>query len=82
MLEQVEEKKKQNVITADTVAVGIARAGSDNPTLKADFVRDLVNFDFDEPPFSLIIPGDLHFTEIDALIAFAGAPREFRRLAK
>jgi diphthine synthase len=82
MLEQVEEKKKQNVITADTVAVGIARAGSDNPTLKADFVRDLVNFDFDEPPFSLIIPGDLHFMEIDALIAFAGAPREFRRLAK
>lgn len=82
MLYEVEVKKKQNVITADTVAIGVARAGSDKPTLKADFIRNLAGFDFGEPPFSLIIPGDLHFMEIDALIAFAGAPAEFRGLAK
>ncbi len=82
MLREVEEKKKQNVITPDTVAVGIARAGSGNPTLKADFVKDLASFDFGEPPFSLIFPGELHFMEIDSLIAFAGSPAEFRRLAK
>ena len=82
MLREVEEKKKLNVITLDTVAVGIARAGGNNPTLKADFVKDLVNFDFGEPPFSLIFPGDLHFMEVDSLIAFAGAPASFRRLAK
>ena len=82
MLREVEEKKKLDVITPDTVAVGIARAGSDNPTLKADFVKDLANFDFGEPPFSLIFPGDLHFMEVDALIAFAGAPAEFKRLVK
>jgi diphthine synthase len=80
-LAQVEEKKKRGVFTADTVAVGIARAGSDKPTLKANFAKDMVNFHFGEPPFSLIIPGDLHFMEIDALITFAGAPTEFRRLA-
>ena len=82
LLLEVEAKKKLDVITPDTVALGIARAGSDNPVLKADFVKDLVNFDFGEPPFSLIIPGDLHFMEIDALIAFAGAPKEFKRLSK
>jgi diphthine synthase len=81
-LQIVEDKKKQNVLTADTVAVGIARAGSDNPTLKADFIKNIVDFDFGEPPFSLIIPGDLHFMEVDALIAFAGAPKEFKRLSR
>jgi diphthine synthase len=82
MLLEIEQKKKNNVITPDTVAVGIARAGSYNPTLKADFIKDLTKFDFGEPPFSLIFPGDLHFMEVDSLIAFAGAPAEFRRLAK
>ncbi|MCW3983111.1 MAG: diphthine synthase [Candidatus Bathyarchaeota archaeon] len=81
-LQMVEEKKKQEAITPLTVAVGIARAGSNNPLVKAGFVKDLVDWDFGEPPFSLIIPGDLHFMEIDALLAFAGAPDEFRRLAK
>ena len=82
MLREVEEKKNLGVISQDTVAVGIARAGSNNPTVKADFVKDLVNFDFGEPPFSLIFPGDLHFMEVDALIAFGGAPTSFRRLDK
>lgn len=82
MLMEVEEKKKQNIITLNTVAVGIARAGNDNPTLKAGFVKDFMEFDFGEPPYCLIIPGDLHFMEVEALIAFAGAPLEFRRFAK
>jgi len=82
MLREVEKKKKLDVITPDTVAVGIARAGSNNPSLKADFVKDLANYDFGEPPYSLIFPGDLHFMEVDSLIAFAGAPADFRRFAK
>ena len=82
MLREVEEKKKMNIITPDTVAVGIARAGGNSPTLKADFVKALASFDFGLPPYSLIFPGDLHFMEIDALIAFAGAPAEFKRFAK
>jgi diphthine synthase len=78
----IEEKKKLGIITLDTVGVGIARAGSDNPVLKADYIQNLPNYDFGEPPFSLIVPSDLHFMEVDALIAFAGAPTEFRRLIK
>ena len=82
MLLDIEEKNKKGVVTADTVALGVARAGSDSPTLKADFVRDLLISDFGPPPYSLIVPGDLHFMEVEALIAFAGAPVEFRRLSK
>ena len=82
MLLDVEEKNKKGAVTSDTVALGVARAGSDNPTLKADFVKDLLSFDFGQPPYSLIFPGDMHFMEVEALIAFAGAPAEFRRLSK
>lgn len=82
MLLEIEQRKKMNAITPDTVAVGIARAGNNNPTLKADYVRNLSNFDFGEPPFSLIIPGELHFMEIEALITFADAPATLKRPAK
>ncbi|MCW4029631.1 MAG: diphthine synthase [Candidatus Bathyarchaeota archaeon] len=81
MLLEVEEKRKLGVLSGDAVAVGIARAGGEHPVMKADFVAELAKFDFGEPPFSLIIPGELHFMEVDALIALAGAPVEFRRLA-
>jgi diphthine synthase len=82
LLLQVEAKKQQGILTAETPVLGLARAGSDNPVLKADFLERLLEFDFGEPPFSLIIPGDMHFMEVDALIAFAGAPKEFKRLSR
>ncbi|MCL2691075.1 MAG: diphthine synthase [Candidatus Bathyarchaeota archaeon] len=81
-LQIVEQQKQQNTITPDTVAIGIARAGNNKPALKADFLKNLINFDFGMPPYSLIFPGDLHFMEVDALIAFADAPVELKRLFK
>jgi diphthine synthase len=82
MLLQVEQEKRLNMVTPKTVAVGIARAGNSNPTLKSDFIDNLANFDFGEPPYSLIFPGELHFMEVEALLAFGGAPETFRKLAK
>ena len=82
LLLQVEAKKQLGILTPETPALGLARAGSDNPVLKADFLERLLEFDFGEPPFSLIIPGDMHFMEVDALIAFAGAPKEFKRFSR
>jgi diphthine synthase len=81
-LQTVEQQKQQNIITQDTIAIGVARAGNNQPTLKADYIKNLINFDFGLPPYSLIFLGDLHFMEIDALIAFANAPIEFKRLLK
>jgi len=82
MLLEIEYRNKRNITTPENIAVGIARVGNNNPTLKADYISELQNFDFGKPPYSLIIPGELHFMEIEALIAFAGAPETFKRLSK
>ena len=81
-LSEIERKKEKGTVTEDTFAVGVARAGSNAPTLKADFVRNLLKYDFGEPPQSLIFPGELHFMEADALIAFAAAPEKIRSMVK
>ncbi|MDR2719421.1 MAG: diphthine synthase [Nitrososphaerota archaeon] len=81
-LQTIETKKQQNTINPDTIAIGIARAGNNQPTIKAGFIKDLITFDFGPPPYSLIFLGDLHFMEVDALIAFADAPVEFKGLFK
>jgi diphthine synthase len=82
MLQEIEAKKKAGAVADDALAVGVARAGSDKPTLKADFVCDLKEFDFGEPPMTLVFAGQLHFMEAEALIAFAGAPVKIRSLSQ
>ena len=81
MLQQTENKKHARVAVDNTLIVGLARAGSKQPTLKADFLSSLLNFDFGEPPMTMIFPGELHFMEAEALIALAGAPAKIRSLA-
>jgi diphthine synthase len=81
-LVKIEEKKKKDIAAASSLAVGIARAGSKNPTVKADFTRKLLNFDFGEPPYSIVFPGKLHFMEAEALIALAGAPERIGKDAE
>jgi len=78
----LENRKRQGVITADTLAVGIARAGSESPSVKADFQEELLKFDFGKPPHSLVFPGELHFMEAEALITLAKAPERVREMIK
>jgi len=79
---EIEEKKKRGIVTMSTVAVGIARAGSANPTVKADYVRELLKVDFGKPPYTLVFPGSLHFMEAEALVVLVDAPEELRRTAE
>ncbi|NWG10678.1 diphthine synthase [Candidatus Bathyarchaeota archaeon] len=74
----IEKKKKRRIITKDTLVVGIARAGSNEPKVKADSVNRLLEYDFGEPPYTLIFPSKLHFMEAEALIVFADAPERLR----
>ena len=78
----LEERRGPNVITADTLVVGIARAGSEQPIVKAAYVQNAVKYNFGSPPHTLIFPGKLHFMEAEALITLANAPPEIRRMAK
>ena len=82
MLSALEREKRQQVITDKTLAVGIARAGSENPAVKADFVKQLRRYDFGKPPYTLIFPGKLHFMEAEALVTLAKAPDEIAETAR
>ncbi len=78
----VEKQKKNQTVTLSTLVLGVARAGSDSPTVRAGYAGDLVNYDFGGPPQTLVFPGQLHFMEAEALITLAGAPEEIRKMVK
>ena len=82
LLLDIEKQKKRHVITVSTLVLGVARAGSDNPTVKADYVRDVINHDFGPPPHTLVFPAKLHFMEAEALITLAEAPEQIREMFK
>ena len=77
---RIEDKRKEEILTKDTVVVGVARAGSSHPTVKAGFLKDLLDYDFGDPPHSMVLPGSLHFMEAEALIVLAGAPKKLRKI--
>ena len=61
------EYLKKNGIEDDELVVGCARIGSDNQVIKYGKVKDIMEFDFGEAPYCLIVPGKLHFKEEEAL---------------
>ena len=50
--------------------------------VKADSVKKLLDYDFGEPPYSIIFLGKLHFMEAEALIILAGGPETLRKDVK
>ncbi len=79
---ELEKQKKEEIVTSKTLVVGVARAGSPEPTVKAGYIEDLIKFDFGAPPHTLVFPGNLHFMEADALIVLADAPKEIMEMAQ
>ncbi|MAG15459.1 diphthine synthase [Candidatus Woesearchaeota archaeon] len=67
ILLEIESRKHQNVFTKETFCVGVARIGSDDFVIKSGIASDLLKEDFGKQPHSLIVPGELHFVEEDAL---------------
>lgn len=70
-LSKIEAERGESVFPSDKIVVGIAQAGSDKPVVKGGRVSDLLDYDFGSPLHCLIVPGDLHFIEAEALIALA-----------
>jgi diphthine synthase len=63
-------------LNGDSLVVGVARLGSKGSAMRAGPAREVASFNFGGPPHSLIIPGNLHFLEEDALKSLAGCPPE------
>lgn len=62
------------VLGEDRLAVGVARAGSDSPLVTANALTTLTNYDFGPPLHLLVIPGDIHHIEREALAILGDAP--------
>lgn len=67
VLLEIESRKQKNIFTLDTFCVGCARIGSDNFVIKSGSARALKRFNFGRQPHCLIVPGELHFIEEEAL---------------
>ncbi len=60
----------------DLVGVVVARAGSPDPLVEAGTMTELADRSFGDPLHLLVIPGDCHLLEADALVELAGADRD------
>ena len=60
----------------DLVGVVVARAGSPDPVLEAGTMTELADRDFGDPLHLLVVPGECHPLEADALVELADADRE------
>ncbi|MFB6102429.1 MAG: diphthine synthase [Haloplanus sp.] len=60
----------------DILGVAVARAGSPDPVVEADRLSALATREFGDPLHLLVLPGDLHHVEADALRTLAGAPAD------
>jgi diphthamide biosynthesis methyltransferase len=68
LLEQIAAEKKVFI----PLYVGIARAGSDDPVVRAGTAGALKRIDFGPPLHILIVPAELHDMERTYLEMFAG----------
>ncbi|CAF0772457.1 unnamed protein product [Brachionus calyciflorus] len=59
-----------NILTEDTLAVGLARVGKDDQTIRVDTIKNLADCDLGSPLHSMVIAGKLHPLEIDFLRLF------------
>lgn len=60
----------------DTLGIVVARAGSANPEVDADTIERLAEGEFGQPLHLLVIPGELHDMEREALVELADAPAD------
>jgi len=75
ILLEMEGRRGEGVLV-NALAVGIARAGSESPSIHADYLEKLKEYDFGVPLHVLVIPAQLHFIEAEALVKLCGAPPE------
>ena len=60
---------KRGVVNEDTFAIILSRLGREDAMLAAGSLAELSKREVGEPPHCLIVPGKLHFTEVEAVSA-------------
>ena len=83
LLLKMEEKHGEDVLNEDSIICVVARAGSTESISVAGAIKNLIDRDFGPPLHTIVIPGELHFMEIEALEALAQLPAlQGRKLQK
>jgi diphthine synthase len=77
LLLEIEKKIKKEIISKNSIICVVARAGSDKPLTLAGKIKDLIKIDFGLPLHSLVLPGKLHFIEIESLHLLAQLPTQY-----
>jgi diphthine synthase len=72
----MEDTLRKHLFTDETIACVVARAGAPDLLVAADTVNVLRKKDFGPPLHTLVIPGNLHFMEVEALELCADLPPE------
>ncbi len=78
LLLQMEKKLKKHLISNETIACVVARAGAPDSLIVANTIYQLQSMDFGPPLHTIVIPGNLHFMEIEALELCAALPKELK----
>jgi diphthine synthase len=79
LLLKMEGKLREHLFADDTIACVVARAGAPKPMVVANTINFLRMKDFGPPLHTIVIPGTLHFMEIEALELCADLPIEIKR---
>lgn len=72
----LEEELGRNVFTEDSLVLVVARADSEDCLVRGGSAGELKDENFGNPPHVLIVPGNLHFLEAEALQELAGVKQE------
>lgn len=67
VLMRIEHEREEQVLSEDTLVVGVARVGHPDCCIKSGSIRELMTYDFGAPLHCIIIPGKLHHMEEEAL---------------
>lgn len=60
---------KRGVVSGDSFALVLSRVGREDEARRAGSFSELENLQYGEPPHSVVVPGKLHFTEVDSIAA-------------
>ena len=63
----VEKTQNRKIISLDTFVIIASRIGKDDQSIISGKISKLMKKEFGEPPHSIIIPANLHFTESDSI---------------
>ena len=67
LLLDIEKIQNRKIISSDTFLIVASRIGRDDQAIISGKISNLIKKEFGTPPHSIIIPGSLHFTELDAV---------------